>query len=139
MSASFRIRGYRIIVATVFALALTLGWMTAAHAASPFDTQYGSPTAPVSTMTDGGSSGYAGSAGVAISGSSADTAVAGSSADIAASGSSADTAVPATASSGTSAVIGLLPDTGGSLFVVVLLGTALVGTGLLLLRRTNSN
>ena len=138
VSASFRIRGYRIIVATVFALALTLGWMTAAHAASPFDTQYGSPTAPVSTMTDGGSSGSDGSAGVAISGSSADTAVAGNSADIAASGSSADTAVPA-ASSGTSAVIGLLPDTGGSLFVVVLLGTALVGTGLLLLRRTNSN
>ena len=121
VSASFRIRGYRIIVATVFALTLTLGWMTTAHAASPFDTQYGSPTAPVSTMTDGGSSGSDGSAGVAIS------------------GSSADTAVPTAASSGTSAVIGLLPDTGGSLFVVVLLGTALVGTGLLLLRRTNSN
>lgn len=127
VSASFRIRGYRIIVATVFALALTLGWMTAAHAASPFDTQYGSPTAPVSTMTDSGSSGSGGSAGVAVSGSSADTAVAGNSAN------------PAAASSGTSAVIGLLPDTGGSLFVVVLLGTALVGTGLLLLRRTNSN
>lgn len=121
MSISFRIRGYMVIVATVFALALTLGWMATAHAASPFDTQYGSPTAPVSTMTNDGASGSDGPA-----------------AGIAASGSSADAAAPA-ASSGTSAVIGLLPDTGGSLFVVALLGTALVGTGLLLLRRINSH
>lgn len=124
MNLFFGIRSYRIIVATVFALILTLGWTVAAHAASPFDTQYGSPTAPVSTMTDGGAS-AGGSGGSAV---------------VAVSGGSADTAVPAAAtSSGTSAVTGLLPDTGGSLFVGLLLGTALVGTGLLLLRRINSH
>ena len=139
MSISFRIRGYMIIVVAVFALALTIGWVATAHAASPFDTQYGSPTAPVSTMINDGTSGSDGSAaGIAASGSSADTAVADSPADAAASGSSADAVAPA-ASSGTSAVIGLLPDTGGSLFVVAFLGTALVGTGLLLLRRINSH
>ena len=138
MSISFRIRVYMIIVATVFALALTIGWVATAHAASPFDTQYGSPTAPVSTMMNDGTSGSGGSAGIAASGSSADTAVADSPADAAASGSSADAVAPA-ASSGTSAVIGLLPDTGGSLFVVAFLGTALVGTGLLLIRRINSH
>lgn len=149
---SAKASSYRFILALILALAVTFVWSAAAYAVTPEDVQYGPPTSSVgdTTGTDGsgsdgpgtgeagleglGSAGYAGGP----QGSVGEVADAGSSESVALVGAAPETGIDP--SSGSIGLTGLLPETGGPLLSLVALGlTALIGTGLTLLRYRPKN
>lgn len=152
-------RVFRLAVSLALAAVLAFVLSTAAHSQTS-DAQYGSPEGPVGgVLGTGGTGGAAGSggagSGVVSSGGSAIQAVAPSqgSQSLAqggagigvssggspiTSGGSAITSGGSAITSGGAGITALLPETGGSLaFFAALLGCALVGSGLLILRRVS--
>ena len=165
-----RVLDLRVMAVLAVAFAVSLGWASIAHAQAPFDVQYGSPTDSVGEISgiegaegvsEAGSAGLVGiseargeaaerpgapapqgdqaeieSSGVsAVQGVSAESAAA---QGAAAQGAAAQGAAPA--EQGAVAAIGLLPDTGGPLLVLVaVVVAALCGLGLLAIRRIGRN
>lgn len=125
MLMSAKASSHKFVLALILALAVTFVWSAAAYAITPEDVQYGSPTSSVGDTT-----GSAGSAGeVAGPGSSGSVALVGAASE---KGSGP--------SSGSIGLTGLLPETGGPLLSLVALGlTAVIGTGLTLLRYRPKN
>jgi len=110
---STRVFKFTVSLALAAALALTLALIlsTAAYSQTS-DAQYGSPVNPVGEVLDAGEM-----SSVNIEGAAG---------------------TEGSVSSGGSALVALLPETGGSLlFFAALLGCALVGSGLLILRRVS--
>lgn len=158
MRVSERVLDSRLVVVLAVAFAVSVGWASIAHAQAPFDVQYGSPTDSVGEISgiegaEGApAAGEAGLVGVSAANgegaeSSGASAVQGVEAEgvaaegVAAQGSAAaEGAAPLAAEQGAVAAIGLLPDTGGPLLVLIaVVVAALSGLGLLAIRRIGRN
>lgn len=128
---------FRLTVSLVLVMALAFIWSAAAQAQTS-DAQYGSPANPVEDVLGVQETPPADTQGAVSSGGSAlQAAVPSQAASGGASLTAASGGAPLTAAS--SGGVALLPTTGGLslLFFAALLGCAMVGSGLLIMRRVS--